>query len=180
MNSMTSSQYLNPKEHIYSNAVLNHRNVLDPLNKSVIFRRCHWLDMSSEGSNTASIHLGYAHIVSEDVDILMFLLIHWHPQSCYVHLWCQMRIWTSFRVKTNRRLRQKHSSSHKTMFVHSSLGRNPFRQYKKAVLSETRPQWRKWLVLMIREGNSFLIICIMNMPQGSSASFHMRLWILAL
>ena len=40
--------------------------------------------MSSEGSNTASIHLGYAHIVSEDVDILMFLLMHWHPQSWYV------------------------------------------------------------------------------------------------
>ena len=173
MNSVTSSLYLSPKEHIYSNAVLNYRNVLDPLNKSVILRRCHWLDMSSEGSNTASIHLGYAHVVSEDVDILMFLLMHWHPQSWYVRH-------SMVSDEDLDKLRQKHSSSHKTMFVHSSLGRNPFRQYKKAVLSETRPQWRKWLVLMIREGNSFLIICIMNMPQGSSASFHMRLWILAL
>lgn len=41
--------------------------------------------MSSEGSNTAFIHLGYAHIVSKDVDILMFfLLMYWHPQNWYV------------------------------------------------------------------------------------------------
>ena len=34
VNSVTSSQYSYPKEHTCSNAVLNHTNVLDSLNKS--------------------------------------------------------------------------------------------------------------------------------------------------